>query len=165
MTALLLLKRFWFAIPIALLLVALMLTRGTLASEKKAHSATKTAYAQFQADVKAKTELARLQDAANKARVERDQETVSRETVSEYQNELSALRARYDALRVRLAAKANPGSGGKQAVPSLPSGAGRTDGPAVEAGLPPEDALIASEQALRLQALQEWVRGQTGVER
>jgi hypothetical protein len=46
--------------------------------------------------------------------------------------------------------------------PNAPSGADVASG---KGGLPAEDALIASEIALRLKALQEWVRGQSLVER
>ena len=165
MTAMLLLRKFWFAIPIALLVVALMLTRSTLASEKKAHNATKAVYAQFVADVKAKTELARLQDAATKARVEREQDRITKEVSSDYQEQLAALRSRADAMRVQLAAKANPGSGRGPAVPSVPQPARGSDEAPGDTRLSLEERLIASEQALRLKALQDWNRAQASVPR
>lgn len=162
---LLLLRRFWWAIPIALLFAALLITRSTLEKRTDRLRATEAAYAQFQADVKAKTELARLQDAQNKARVERDQVQVSQEVSSEYQAKLADLRRRYDALRLQRPAQANSSGSRGPAVPRVPDAASGADAGSGEAGLPLTDALIASEQALQLQALQDWVRGQTAVDR
>ena len=115
--------------------------------------------------VRDRTALARAEDAANAARVERDQGTITQETVSAYQKDIAALRARA-AGRVRAGTAAADRSGGGSApVPGIPAAAGGIDGTAGEDGLPAADALIASEQALRLKALQDWVRGQAGVER
>ncbi len=160
-----LLRRFWWTIPILGLALALFITRSTLERRTGQLEATKAAYAQFVADVKAKTELARISDAANKARVERDQIQVTQEISSDYQNDLAALRRRYDERVRAAAAKANPGGSGIPAVPGVPGTAAGPDGSAPEAGLPLADALIASEQAVQLKALQEWVRGQAAVPR
>lgn len=161
-----LLRRFWPAIPIIGLVIALMLTRSTLSNVKHDRDAWKTAHAQLQSDVRARTAEAKVVDAANVIRVERDQSSVTQETDRDYQTQLADLRARYDALRVRAgAAKANPGGGGTPPVSRVPGAAGSADGSASEDGLPPEDALIASEQALQLDALQKWVKGQADVER
>src|SRR5688500_12077667 len=120
-------RRFWWAVPILGLAIALMLTRGTLSREKKAHGLTKAAYAQFVDDVKAKTELARIQHAAKAARVDRDQERISKEVSGEYQEQLAALRARADALRVQLAAKADTRRSGGSAVPRVSTPAAGSD--------------------------------------
>lgn len=166
MTALALLRRFWPAIPIIGLVIALMLTRNTLSSVKNDRDAWKAAHAQLKSDVRGKTAEAKAADAVHVIRVERDQSTVTQETDRDYQTQLADLRRRYDALRVRAgAAKTNPGGGGSPAVPSVPGTAGSADGAAAQEGLPPEDALIASEQALQLDALQKWVRGQAAVDR
>jgi hypothetical protein len=164
--ALTLLRRFWPAIPIIGLAVALMLTRNTLGNVKHDRDAWKAAHAQLQSDTRGKTAEAKAADAANVIRVERAQSSVSQETDRDYQAQLAALRRRYDALRLRTgAAQANPGGGGGAPMPGVPSPAGRADAAAAQDGLPPEDALIASEQALQLEALQSWVRGQAAVER
>lgn len=117
-------------------------------------------------DVKAQRALAAAADKANAMRVERDQVVVSQEKIVAYQTEISALRARA-AQRVRPPrAPANSvGGGGKPPVPSVPDAAGRADAPAGEDGLSDADKLIASEIALRLKYLQQWVDGQLGVER
>lgn len=115
--------------------------------------------------------LAEAEDAANAARAERDQIRVSQEVNDDYVAQLAELRRRYDALRVRSrAAGASPGGGADAPVPGLSHAPGGAYDPAAEAGLSSggraledSDALIASEQALRLRALQEWVRGQARV--
>lgn len=117
-------------------------------------------------DVRAATELAREKDRARAAEAERDQQTISLEVQNAYSKQLADLRSRYDALRLRAAVSpADPGGGGGASVPVLSEAAGSPDAGAGQAGLPAEDALIASEQALRLKSLQDWVRGQEGVDR
>lgn len=122
--------------------------------------------------VRRATALAQAQDAANSARAERDQIRISQEVNDAYLVQLADLRRRHDALRVRSgAAGADSGGGADAPVPNVSNSPGGTDDPAGEAGLSPArgigfgraDALIASEQALRLKALQEWVRGQSRV--
>ena len=135
------------------------------AAHLKQYQAEHAAYVQFQADVKAKTELARIADAAHKAEVERDQNKVTMEVSNDYQAQLADLRRRYAALQLRNNAKANSGGGRSSAMPGVPNTASGADDTAPQAGLPPEDALIASEQALQLKGLQDWVRGQEAVER
>jgi hypothetical protein len=122
---------------------------------------------QERAEVRAKTALARALDAERAARVERDQAQISKEVQSDYQAKLDDLRRRHDALRMRQSgqAAADRGGGGTAPMPGLSGAAGGADGAADEDRLPGEDALIASEQALRLQALQDWVKGQQAVER
>ena len=120
--------------------------------------------------VRRATALAQARDAANAARAERDQIRVSQEVNDAYHAQLADLRRRHDALRVRSGATgADSGGGAVAPVPGIPDSPGGTDDPAGEAGLPTTggtgleeaDALIASEQALRLKALQEWVRRQS----
>ena len=120
--------------------------------------------------VRRTTALAQAQDAAKAARAERDQIRVSQEVNDAYLAQLADLRRRHDALRVRSgAAGADSGGGADAPVPGVSDSPGGTDDPAGEAGLSSTggtgleeaDALIASEQALRLKALQEWVRRQS----
>jgi hypothetical protein len=127
--------------------------------EAAAHAATIARVRQASADAKAA-------DAANAMRVERSQTAISQETDRDYQAQLAAVRRRYDALRLRSGpAKTDPGGVGGAAMPGVPGAAGGADAAAAQDGLPPEDALIASEQALQLEALQHWVSGQVAVER
>lgn len=169
----LMLLRFWREGSIALLLLAcgaqqlrvgglkldLQESRQQVRDEKAAHRLTV-------AKVRAAAEKARADDAAHARRVERDQNIISEEVSRDYQDQLADLRRRYHALRVQLGkSPANPGGGGGAPVSGLPGPSGGSDGAAGQDGLPAEDALIASDIALRLKALQLWVRGQLGVER
>jgi len=117
--------------------------------------------------VRARTAIARAEDAARAARIERDQSRISEEVSNAYQAQLADLRRRYDAVRLHAAgaAAAASGGGGIAPMPRLSDAADRIDGAAAQDRLPPEDALIASEQALQLKALQDWVRDQQGIER
>ena len=167
------LLRFWREGMIALLLLAcgaqelrvrglrsdLQEARQQVRDEKAAHELTI-------ANVRAAAEKARADDAAHARRVERDQNHVSEEVSRDYQDQLVDLRRRYDALRVRLGkTPADPGSAEGEAVPGLSGPSPGSDGAAGQDGLPAEDALIASEIALRLKALQDWIKGQLEVER
>ena len=167
------LLRFWREGVVALLVLAcaaqelrvrglksdLRLSRQQVSDEKAAHRLTI-------ANVRAAAEKARADDAAHARRVERDQTNVSEEVSRDYQDQLVDLRRRYNALRLRLGkAPADPGGAGGAAVPGLSGSSARSDGAAGQDGLPAEDALAASEIALRLKALQLWVTGQLSVER
>jgi hypothetical protein len=169
----LMLLRFWREGIIALLVLAcgaqelrvrglksdLQEARQQVRDEKAAHKLTI-------ANVRAAAEKARADDAAHARRVERDQNIISEEVSRDYQEQLVDLRRRYDALRVRLGkTPADPSGAGAAAVPGLPGSSAGSDGAAGQDGLPAEDALIASEIALRLKALQLWMKGQLGVER
>lgn len=145
--------------------------------------------AQSQADLKSTSEAfdqtvktyqqavteARRQAEMNVARVETEQAEITQEIVDGYEARLADARARaqriYRTDRLRGAAPAaGAGSGaGTAGVPGLPTGAGRTGEAAGEDRLPAAgdlsapDALIATEQALQLQALIEWVTRQAAV--
>lgn len=119
------------------------------------------AYAKLEADTRAKTALAQAQDTADVANDKAKRTQISMEKVSDHRKELDDLRRRYDALlRLRTgAATAYPGGGDRAAMPSVPSAAPGADDPALQ------DGLLASEIALRLKALQEWVNAQAAVKR
>lgn len=115
------------------------------------------------ANVRTATAQARADDQAHAREVETKQQEITANVSTDYQQQLASLRARYDSLRASPAA--HLGRGGTAGVPEVPDAAGRSDGAAAQDGLPAPDALIASEQALQLQALQGWVAGQGKVER
>jgi hypothetical protein len=171
----------WREAAIGLLLAALALTWVGKAMTERQNGRLKAALTEAnqtiereRAEVRARTELAQALDTARAARVERDRARISKEVQSDYQAKLDDVRRRFDALRLRAAAAAGADRGGgtAAAMPGVPGAAGGADGAAGEDRLPAHpstelragDALIASQQALRLEALQAWVRRQWALE-
>lgn len=132
-----------------------------LAAEQAAHLGTVNAFL-------AASKQAQKDAEVNAQRVAREQETITDAITSDYRSDLAALRARFDRLRAG-AAPTDPGRADAAGLPRLPDPADRADAPAGEDRLPAarglslDDALIASEQALQLQALIDWVNAQAAV--
>ena len=153
-------------IALALLWIGKGMTERQNGRLKSELSQAETLIEQERALARSRAAQAKAEDQAHAARVERGQDHVSQEVSNDYQTRLDDLRRRYDALRLHAAAPAaDPNGGGAKAMPPIPVAARGADGAAGEDGLSDGDALIASEQALRLKALQDWVRGQESVER
>lgn len=133
---------------------------------------TMDAYEQTVANYIAAAAIAQAQAEANVARVEAEQAQITQETIDDYEMRLRAARARADELRrasIR-AAELDPGranaadlSGSATATrgadeaasdPGLPSAAGSC--PANLVCLTIDQALIATEQAIQLDALISW---------
>lgn len=142
-------------------------TEASLAAEEAAHLGTVNAFLEASAQATRDAE-------ANVRRVRAQQQDISNAVSRSYQADLDALRDRFarhraDSLRAGHAAATDPGHADRADLPGLPAAAGRIDAPAGQAGLPSagalslEDALIASEQALQLQALIDWVAAQSAV--
>ena len=169
----LILPRFWREAMVALLLLAcaaqelrVRALKSDLEASRQQVRDAKEAHKLTIANVRAAAEKARADDAAHARRIERDQHRISKEVSSDYQDQLVDLRRRYHALRLRLGkADADPGGAGGAAMPGFSGPSPGSDGAAGQDRLPAEDALAASEIALRLKALQDWVTGQLGVER
>ncbi len=115
---------------------------------------------------------------ANVIRVRLDQEEITDATVSRYRSDRDALRARFanlriDRLRAAGAAAGDPRRADPAGLPGASDAAGGAAAPTGEDRLPPagviggslslDDALIASEQALQLGALIDWVEAQAAV--
>lgn len=139
---------------IALLSVALVVTRGTLAIARAEHRAIVT-------EIARKTEQARADDLAHARAVEAVQTKTTQEVSSAYQADIAALRARLDRLR---ASAGQGGSGGKN-LPVVPNPAGRPDAAPSGDALPCDIGLMfeAESNTLQLMALQDWVRAQQKV--
>lgn len=107
---------------------------------------------------RARAEAAAL-DAENINRVRDAQDAITKEIVDDYEDRIADARRRADALRLQLdtQARADLGSGGNAPMPGIPDAAARTDEAAGEGGLSVAERLIATETALRLIALQDWV--------
>lgn len=157
-----LLRRFWWAIPILGLVAALLITRGTLERRTEALEACKANHTQFVADVKSKTELARLRDAENKARVEREQEKIRSENDAQIRSRIAAARAD----RVRTAtAKAHPGSGGNPSVPGTANAPLHPVGEGTAAQLHVADDLICIDNTIKAEGWQDWWKEVSAIER
>lgn len=168
MTAFALLRRFWpyiaAASTILALAIALMLTRSTLAGVKGDLAAERAAHKLTISNVRAATATAKADDLANVVRVTGEQSSISKETTDDYTARIERLRADYaERLRTGKAAVGESGSG-KPDMPVVPATASRTDEASCPAPvLPVKDALVCSEQAEQLIALQAWVKRQSEV--
>jgi hypothetical protein len=155
-TAIALLKRFWPAIPILALSIALLATRATLADAKRDLRAEQTAHQQTIQNYRTAAAERKAADLANVQRVKAEGDAISKETIDDYTKRLADLRARF-AERVRIATAGDTSSAAGTDMSGLSDAAGRADEGACQAGLSVRDALIASEQAEQLVALQAWV--------
>lgn len=104
---------------------------------------------------------------ANAARVKVEQERITDATLATYRADLAALRARFDRLRAGPAA-ADPRGAYPAGLPGAGNAAGRAAQAPGQDRLPAghltlADALIASEQALQLNALIDWIEAQSAV--
>lgn len=178
----------WWRLP--LLALAFIAARDHLAVKPQLRADRALAIAQrdgLKSTLLAERELVRqaalraaAEDALNKARVEGEQARITEEIADDYQARLAEARAKYDRVAARLAPaagrvrpegdRASPGGGAGAAVPGLSvagSGAAEAAGqdrlPAT-GELTLEDALIATEQALQLDALISWVERQAAVD-
>lgn len=162
-----LILRYWrealFSAVVIPLAFGFWLRGERLDAEKAAHKLTKAAFEQQVSDYRTayQTAVAEAQAAARK--VEADQERITHEVSADYQARLADVRARYS--RLLAEAKADTRDAGAPDLPGISPASGGPDGSTAYCGLPAERALIATEQALQLMALQAWVRRQAGVER
>ena len=127
--------------------------RDGIKAERAAHAQTVANFRKAQTEAEAKQQ-------ANLVRVAKAQEEITDETVTDYRARLADLHARYDRLRT----KGNRSASGNAGMPAVSDTASRVDEAPGENGLPAPDALIASEQALQLDALINWVKGQSKVD-
>jgi hypothetical protein len=137
-------------------------TKASLVAEQAAHLGTVNAFLAASKQAQAEAE-------ANVARVTAEQEHITDATLASYRADLGALRARFDRLRQQSRAPVHPGHADPAGLPGLPGAAGGIAGAPAQDRLPAapalslDDALIASEQALQLQALIDWVAAQSAV--
>ena len=129
------------------------------------YRAEQAAFARTVAAYRATADAARAADLAATDRVRAEQSAINERIIDDYEARLAAVRDRARLLRHSGAAgPADPCGGRAAPVPGLPAApclAGRAAG---QDRLPPADALIATEQAVRLEALIRWVRRQAEVD-
>ena len=139
-------------------------------AETKAHAETVASH-------KLATERARAADRANAERVEAAQASISERIAYDFETRLAGARARAQRLRESAQAPIDRGSGRDAAVPGLPTAPARPDEATGQDRLPgasrqvatswgprDPDRLIATEQAIQLDALIKWVLAQASVE-
>jgi hypothetical protein len=122
------------------------------------------AFAGTVASYRAAAEQARAADKANANRVAAEQRAINERTNSDYETRLAAARAAAERLRLQSQAAADPRAGRNASMPRLPVAAGGTAQAPGEDRLPQSDRLTATEQAIQLDELIEWVRAQAGVD-
>lgn len=116
------------------------------------------------ADARAAADQARAADQANAERVAAEQTIINERTANDLEARLAAARARADRLLLHSEAAADPRARGSAPVPGLPAAAGSTAQAARQNRLPAADALTATEQAIQLDELIKWVKGQAAVD-
>ena len=126
-------------------------------AEQAAHAATVANY-------RAAADQARRDDAANLIRVKAEQTKINERTADDFETRISAARARADSLRRQDGSAAtDPGASGTPPMSIIPIAAeGAAEG-ARQDRLPQSDALTATEQAIQLDELIEWIRLQAAV--
>lgn len=122
------------------------------------------AFARTVADYRSAAEQARRDDAANAERARTEQAKINEETRNDFEMRLAAARARAGELRDGSQASAHPGTDGAAPVPALSAAAGSPHQAASQDGLLAADALIATEQAIQLDELINWVQRQHAVD-
>jgi hypothetical protein len=159
------------AVGIALSLL-LVIEKGETRHWKRESARFEQLYAREQAalagtvaNYRAAADAARAADRANLARVAAEQRSINERISDEYEARLAAARLSARSLRDEAAAAAaDPGAGGTASMPRLPAPAGGPAEGARQDRLPDSDALIATEQAIQLDALIRWVKAQAAVD-
>jgi hypothetical protein len=125
-----------------------------------------TAFAQTIAGYRSAADAARAADRAAADRVRAEQAAINERTAYDYETRLAAARARARAgeLRRDTPASAHSGDGGTAPVSALSAAPGGAPEGANQDRLPGPEALIATEQAIQLDELIKWVRGQHSVD-
>ena len=127
-----------------------------LAGERAAHAATVD-------NVRAAAEQARTADATNAARVKAEQAAIDERTNNEFEDRIAAARAAAGRLRATTPSATAARDGGAAPVPGVSATAAKPAQDAGEDRLPDADRLTATEQAIQLDELIKWVRGQAAV--
>ena len=134
------------------------------ARHEQLYRAEQSALAGTIANYRAATEAARTADRAHAERVAAEQRAINERTLDDYQTRLAAARARADGLRQQARVTTDRGSRRSSPMPPISIAAGGAAQAAGEDRLPPEDALIATEQAIQLDELVKWVRAQARID-
>lgn len=156
---------------VALLLLLVVQKGETRHWRKQSHGferlyrAEQRAHLETVANYRSAAEAARRADAANRERVLAAQRQISERTVNDYEARLASARARADRVRRETATAAAAGGGSRAAaMPASRGAASRAAGAAAKDEFSVADRLIATEQAIQLEALIGWVKAQSAVD-
>jgi hypothetical protein len=131
--------------------------------QEQLYRAEQAAHAGTVANYRATAEAARAADLANAERAAAEQRSINERTRDDYEKRIAD--ARLAAGRLRSGAAAAHSGGGRSApMPGLPTTAAGAAEAAREDRLPQSDALTATEQAIQLDELIEWVKAQHAVD-
>ena len=161
-------RRFWWVVPMVGLLAWALILRGSLSDARADLAAEQGAHRESALGWQLATATAVALDLTNKVAVEARQAEESRRIADDYEARIADARARAAAVRVHgQAAAADQGGRGNPPVPGVPDPARVADEAAGENRLPAalgaDDALIATEQAIQLDELINWVEAQSRV--
>jgi hypothetical protein len=127
------------------------------------YRAEQSAFATTVASYRAAAETARAADRAAAERVAAAQRAINERTIHDFEARLAVARASADRLRREAGAATDPGSGGSPPVPGLSASPGQSP-QAAGNGFSLADRLVATEQAIQLDELINWVRRQAAVD-
>ena len=123
------------------------------------------AFATTTADYRAAAAEAAAADKANASRVAAEQSAINERAEDDYQDRIAAARALAERLRGEAArAAADPGGRPGTSVPGLSAAAGGVAEAAGQDRFPVADRQLATEQAIQLDELIDWVRRQAKVD-
>ena len=162
-------------ITVALVLTVMLTVQKLEAVRWKKHSEQseqlynqeRAAFTVTVANARTPADAARAADRANATRVAAEQHAINERINDDFEARLADARARAAAAerpRFNAQGAASSGAGRSAAVPSLPPTAGKPAQGAREDGLSASDRLMATEQAIQLDALIRWVQQQHDVD-
>jgi hypothetical protein len=134
------------------------------ASFEQLYHQQQSALATTVANARAAADQARAADQANATRVTAEQRDINERTANDFESRLAAARADAQRLRLQPQTAADPSASRNAPVPGLSASPRGPAQGAGQNGLPPSDALTATEQAIQLDELIKWVRAQGAVD-
>ncbi|MCC7097288.1 MAG: hypothetical protein IT472_08925 [Thermomonas sp.] len=159
----------WAALGLfAGLVASVNILRDQRDDARRSVTVEQAAHAQTRANYRVAASMARRLAEERADRVERAAVQINQEIADAYSRRIAAARSRATAPAVvradRMRRNAATGTVGSDAggarLPGVPDAARGADAAACEAGLPAADALIATEQAIQLDALIDWIEAQ-----
>jgi signal transduction histidine kinase len=139
--------------------------RKQSANLEQLYRGERAAHLQTELNHRRAADAALAEDRAAAARVRAEQAQINQRISDDLQTRLAAARAYAEQLRRQAAA--TPGDSGRGAaapVPAIPAAPRRADQAAGQGRLPVADGLIATEQAIQLDALIKWIEQQGKVD-